>query len=39
MDIRLSDYEIKSINRVLDIQDSGKYNLVEFFRDANVIIK
>lgn len=37
MDIRLSDYEVKSINRVLDPNDSGKYNMVEFFRDATAI--
>ncbi|KAL4486335.1 hypothetical protein ABPG72_007121 [Tetrahymena utriculariae] len=37
MDIRLTDYEVKSINRVLDPNDTGKYNMLEFFRDSNVI--
>lgn len=34
MGITLSDFEIKTINRMLDPDDSGQYSMVKFFNES-----
>lgn len=37
MGIQLNDYEMKSINRVLDPEDTGKFKVADILKDSNMM--